>query len=146
MSDKKAETRYIVSSSPHAHAGSSVKGIMRDVIIAMLPALGFAIFFFGVAAIKLVVTCVVASVAAEVICRKAMRRDAGVGDLSAVVTGMLLAFNLPPSLPLWQAAVGSVVAIAVAKQVFGGVGYNPFNPALVGRAFLLVSCLAQMTT
>ena len=146
MSDKKAETRYIVSSSPHAHAGSSVKGIMRDVIIAMLPALGFAIFFFGVAAIKLVVTCVVACVATEVICRKAMRRDAGVGDLSAVVTGMLLAFNLPPSLPLWQAAVGSVVAIAVAKQVFGGVGYNPFNPALVGRAFLLVSCLAQMTT
>jgi electron transport complex protein RnfD len=140
------DTRYVVSSSPHMHAGTSVHGIMRDVIIAMLPALAFAIFFFGVAAIKLVVTCVVACVVTEVLCRKAMRRDAGVWDLSAVVTGMLLAFNLPPSLPLWQAAVGSVVAIAIAKQVFGGVGYNPFNPALIGRAFLLVSCLGQMTT
>ncbi len=145
MSDQ-TEIQYVVSPSPHVHAGTSVKGIMTDVIVAMLPALAFAIFFFGLAAVKLVVTCVLTCMITEVLCRKAMRRDAGVPDLSAVVTGMLLAFNLPPSLPLWQAAIGSVVAIAVAKQVFGGIGYNPFNPALVGRAFLLVSCLGPMTT
>ena len=116
------DTRYVVSSSPHVHAGTSVHGIMRDVIIAMLPALAFAIFFFGVAAIKLVVTCVVACVVTEVVCRKAMRRDAGVWDLSAVVTGLLLAFNLPPSLPLWQAAVGSVVTVADDLDYRGRAG------------------------
>jgi electron transport complex protein RnfD len=85
-------------------------------------------------------------VATEYICRKLMKRDSGIGDYSAVLTGILLAFNLPPQLPCWMAIVGSVIAIAVAKQVFGGLGYNPFNPALVGRVALLISFPVAMTT
>lgn len=118
---------------------------MRDVIIALIPALAASFLFFGWNAVRLTLTCVVVCVATEYGCRKAMRRDAGITDLSAVVTGILLAFNLPPALPTWMAAIGAFVAIAVAKQVFGGIGYNPFNPALIGRAFLLISFTGPMT-
>ena len=92
------------------------------------------------------VVCIASCLATEWVCRRAMQRDNTLSDLSAVVTGLLLAFNLPPGLPSWMAAAGSVFAIAVAKQVFGGLGYNPFNPALIGRAFLLVSFTGPMTT
>ncbi len=136
----------VVSSSPHAHSGASVTKIMRDVIIALVPALAASFVFFGLDAVRLTLTCVVVCVATEFGCRKAMRRDIGITDLSAVVTGILLAFNLPPSLPTWMAALGAFVAIAVAKQIFGGIGYNPFNPALIGRAFLLISFTGPMTT
>ncbi|MFO7870107.1 MAG: RnfABCDGE type electron transport complex subunit D [Kiritimatiellia bacterium] len=134
-----------VSSSPHVHSGASVRRIMMDVIIALLPVLAVSIYFFGRNALRLVTTCVLVSVAAEFLCRKAMRRDPGIGDLSAVVTGLLLAFNLPPALPTWLAAVGAVFAIVVAKQLFGGLGYNPFNPALAGRVALLISVPGFMT-
>jgi electron transport complex protein RnfD len=140
------KTRLTVSPSPHAHSGASVRGIMLDVVIALAPACVAAVWFFRVHAVLLLVVCVAACLATEAACRAAMRRDQTLGDLSALVTGILLALNLPPNLPLWQAALGSVVAIAVAKQVFGGIGYNPFNPALIGRAFLLISFTAQMTT
>jgi electron transport complex protein RnfD len=146
MTTETTTPKYVVSSSPHTHEGSSVKGIMRDVIIAMTPILAASIILFGTDAIRLVVTCVVSCLVTELLCRKAMGRDAGISDLSAVVTGMLLAFNLPPSLPTWMAIAGSVVSIAIAKQVFGGIGYNPFNPALIGRAFLLISFTGRMTT
>lgn len=138
--------RYLLSSSPHAHARVSVHGLMRDVIVALLPALGCAVFFFGVRALLLAGTCVAASLATEALCRLAMKRENTLGDLSAVVTGLLLALNLPPDLPLGMAIAGSVFAVAVAKQVFGGLGYTPFNPALAARAFLLVSFSEAMTT
>jgi electron transport complex protein RnfD len=146
--DKKdiAPEKLIVSSSPHAHSGSTVRGIMLDVIIAMAPAMVAAVFFFGMDALRLIGVCVATCVLTEVACRRLMNRDKGIGDLSAVVTGLLLAFNLPPSLPTWMAVVGCVIAIGIAKQVFGGIGYNPFNPALVGRVALLISFPVAMTT
>lgn len=136
---------YVVSSSPHTHSGSSVRRIMLDVIIALVPAALASIYFFGLDAARLMATCVISCVVIEAGCRKLMKRDPGIHDLSAVVTGILLAFNLPPSLPTWMAVVGCVLAIAVAKQLFGGIGYNPFNPALIGRVALLVSFPAAMT-
>ncbi|MBN2301781.1 MAG: RnfABCDGE type electron transport complex subunit D [Lentisphaerae bacterium] len=136
---------YIVSSSPHTHSGASVQRIMLDVIIALIPAILVAIYSFKWDAARLITTCVVSCVAIEAACRKLMKRDPGIYDLSAVVTGILLAFNLPPSLPTWMAVVGCVFAVAIAKQLFGGIGYNPFNPALIGRVALLVSFPAAMT-
>lgn len=140
-----SDDAYIVSTSPHAHEGTSVRRIMLDVVIALLPALAAALCFFGWDALRLTCACVLACVSTEAVCRKAMGRDLAIDDLSAVVTGMLLAFNLPPTLPTWMAVVGSVFAIAIAKQVFGGIGYNPFNPALVGRVALMISFPVAMT-
>jgi len=137
---------YVVSPSPHIHGGASVTRIMLDVLIALLPAFAVGVWHFGFDAIRLTLVCVTTCVATEAACRKAMRRNIGITDLSAVVTGVLLAFCLPPALPSWIAVIGSVVAIALAKQVFGGIGYNPFNPALIGRAFLLISFTGPMTT
>ncbi|MDX9866304.1 MAG: RnfABCDGE type electron transport complex subunit D [Kiritimatiellia bacterium] len=136
----------IISPSPHTHAGSSVERIMLDVLIALLPALAASLWFFRWHALRLTVTCVAACLLTEWLCRKAMRRASTLSDFSAAVTGLLLAFNLPPALPTWMAVAGSVFAIAVAKQVFGGLGYNPFNPALAARAFLLISFTGPMTT
>lgn len=135
----------VVSSSPHAHGGASVRRIMLDVIIALVPALLVAVLRFGMDAARLTFVCVATCVLAEALSRKMMGRDLAVGDLSAVVTGILLAFNLPPSLPSWMAVLGSVFAIIIAKQLFGGIGYNPFNPALVGRVALLISLPTFMT-
>lgn len=141
-----APEKLIVSSSPHAHSGSTVRHIMLDVIIAMVPAMIAAVFYFGLDALRLIAICTVTCVITEAICRRMMGRDLGISDLSAAVTGILLAFNLPPALPGWMAVVGSVIAIGIAKQVFGGIGYNPFNPALVGRVALLISFPVAMTT
>ncbi len=146
MLPKQNQERYILSSSPHQHARSSTSAIMLDVIVALLPAACCAVYFFGLKAVWLILTCVGTTVATEAACRLLMGREFSLGDFSAVLTGLLLAFNLPPDLPLWMAAVGSVFAIAVAKQVFGGLGYNPFNPALAGRAFMLISFTGPMTT
>ncbi len=137
---------FVLSSSPHIHSGDSVRKIMFSVIIAMLPAFVAALYFFRWDALRLTLACVIACALAEALTRKAMKRDFGITDLSAVVTGLLLAFNLPPSLPTWMAVVGSAFAIVIGKQVFGGIGYNPFNPALVGRVFLLVSFPVAMTS
>ncbi len=139
-------TRFTVSLSPHTHSGASVGTLMRDVVVALIPACAAALWFFGLQAALLLATCVVSCLATEQACRMLMRRNRTLSDGSALVTGLLLALNLPPGLPLWQAALGSVVAIAVAKQAFGGLGYNPFNPALVARAVLLISFTATMTT
>ncbi len=137
---------WLVSSSPHARAPDSVPRIMGTVLIALLPALAAAVTRFGWDAARLVFVCVAACIVGEALARRLMGRDVGVGDGSAVVTGVLLAFNLPPGVPNWMAAVGSLVAIVFAKQCYGGLGYNPFNPALVGRVFLLVAFPVAMTT
>jgi electron transport complex protein RnfD len=137
---------YIVSSSPHTHSGSSVERIMLDVLIALVPAFVAACWFFRLDALRLTAVCVASCLLTEWLCRKAMKRASTLSDFSAAVTGVLLAFNLPPALPTWMAVAGSVFSIAIAKQVFGGVGYNPFNPALAGRAFMLISFTGAMTT
>jgi len=116
------------------------------VILSLLPAFAASFYFYGWNALRLVVVCVSTCIVSEVISRKIMKRDMGINDLSAIVTGILLAFNLPPDLPSWMAVIGSVFAIVIAKQLFGGIGYNPFNPALTGRVFLLISFPVQMTT
>jgi electron transport complex protein RnfD len=137
---------YVVSSSPHAHSGASVERIMLDVLIALAPAFLAALWFFRLDALRLTFVCVATCLLTEWLCRKAMGRASALSDLSAAVTGVLLAFNLPPGLPAWMAAAGSVFAVGVAKQVYGGLGYNPFNPALAGRAFMLISFTGAMTT
>jgi electron transport complex protein RnfD len=141
-----AGPELVVGVSPHIHSGASVERIMLDVVIALLPAVAAALYFFGLNAARLIVTCVATCLATEWICRRLMGRNNTLGDFSALVTGLLLALNLPPGLPTWMAIAGGVFAIAVAKQVFGGLGYNPFNPALAARAFLLISFTGPMTT
>ena len=146
MKPKETTEHYILSSSPHTHANVSVRRLMLDVVIALLPTTAAGVFFFGMPAVWTIATCVATCIVTEALCRMAMRRDNTIGDLSAVVTGLLLALNLPAGLPLWMAVVGSVFAIGVAKQVFGGLGMNPFNPALAARAFMLISFTGPMTT
>jgi len=146
MKPKETAEHFILSSSPHAHSNASVSRIMQDVIIALLPTTAMGIWFFGMPAVWTIAVCVATCVATEAFCRMAMKRDNTIGDLSAVLTGLLLALNLPAGIPLWMAVVGSVFAIVVAKQVFGGLGMNPFNPALAARAFMLISFTGPMTT
>ena len=146
MKPKETAEHYLLSSSPHTHAKSSVSRIMLDVIIALLPTAAAGVWFFGLPAVWTIATCVATCLVTEALCRLAMKRENTIGDLSAVVTGLLLALNLPAGLPLWMAVVGSVFAIGIAKQVFGGLGMNPFNPALAARAFMLISFTGPMTT
>ena len=136
----------IVTSSPHVRAQDSVKKIMWSVVIALLPAVFAAVYFFKARAISVVLTAIVGAVLTEYIFQKIRNKKITIEDGSAVVTGLLLALTLPPSIPLWTAFFGSVVAIGLGKQVFGGIGQNPFNPALVGRAFLTAAYPVLMTT
>ena len=136
----------IVTSSPHVRAQDSVKKIMWSVVIALLPAVFAAVYFFKARAISVVLTAVAGAVLTEYIFQKIRNKKITIEDGSAVVTGLLLALTLPPSIPLWTAFFGSVVAIGLGKQVFGGIGHNPFNPALVGRAFLTAAYPVLMTT
>lgn len=136
----------IVSSSPHIHNEDSISTAMRDVIIALIPALLASLYYFRLAALSVIVTCVVVAVVSEYICRKIMKREITISDYSAVITGLLLAFCLPPAVPLWIAAVGAAAAIVFGKQLFGGLGNNIFNPALVGRAVLVASWPVALTT
>ena len=140
--------QLIVAPAPHAHSGDSVRRNMLLVILALLPAYVVSVLEFGCGALITAAISVIACVCTEwVISRyllKAQRQT--IGDLSAVLTGLLLAFNLPSSIDWWIVIIGAVVAIGVGKMTFGGLGQNPFNPALVGRVFLLISFPAQMTT
>ena len=146
MKPKDTAEHYILSSSPHAHAPVGVSQLMLDVIIALLPTTAAGVVFFGWPAVWTIATCVATCVLTEALCRLAMGRESTLGDFSAVLTGLLLALNLPAGIPLWMAVVGSVFAIGVGKQVFGGLGKNPFNPALAARAFMLISFTGPMTT
>jgi electron transport complex protein RnfD len=134
-----------LSSSPHLHSGETTPQVMRAVIVALLPACAAAIYFFGLPALKVLLFCSLGCMAAELLCLRAMGKPGGIADGSAAVTGILLALNLPPHSPWWLAVLGAGVAIAVGKQVYGGLGYNPFNPALVARVVLLISFPVQMT-
>lgn len=138
-------TSFTVSASPHLHSGNSTKRVMLDVIIALIPACAASIWLFGWRCALVILTCVTACVLAEALCRIILKRPQTVSDGSAVVTGLLLALNLPSGLPLWQAALGGVAAIVIAKQMFGGIGQNFVNPALVGRIILLASFPDTMT-
>jgi len=119
---------------------------MLDVIIALTPAMLAAVYYFRLRAVVLVATCVVASAATEWLCNMIRRKPFSLDDFSAVVTGIILALSLPPRLPVWTAVIGSVIAVAIGKMVFGGLGANIFNPAMVGRTFLAVSFGTLMTT
>lgn len=130
------EDRLIVTASPHIRDTSTTRGLMGNVVIALLPAVLAAGLIFGVQALVLVAVTTLACVAFEYIYEKLLKKSNTVGDLSAVVTGIILALNMPVGMPLWIAVVGAFVAIVITKQLFGGLGYNFANPALVGRIVL----------
>ena len=134
-----------VSSNPHVRSKTDTSNIMLTVVIALLPAAGFGIYNFGLDALILILVTVASTVLTEFIFEKICKRKVTIGDYSAVVTGLLLAMNLPASAPWWIGAVGGVFAILVVKMLFGGLGQNFMNPALGGRCFLLISFTSIMT-
>lgn len=140
--------KIIVSLSPHAHGTDSVEKNMYGVLIALIPALIASLYFFGLGAAVVLCTSVLACVCFEWLIAKFIlkRERTTITDGSAILTGLLLGFNLPSNLPIWIIIIGALVAIGIGKMTFGGLGNNPFNPALVGRCFLLVSFPAQMTS
>lgn len=138
-------TMYTVSSSPHIREKDNTQSIMRDVIIALLPATIAGVYFFKMDALRIIFASVISCVLAEYIWQKSTKTKVTISDLSAVVTGLLLAFNLPASAPIWLPIIGGFFSIIVVKQFFGGLGQNIVNPALAGRAFLLASWPVQMT-
>ena len=145
MTDYK-NLKLIATSNPHIRGSETTRSIMLDVIIAMCPALIWAIIYFGVEALLLTAVSVIGCVAFEGLYRKLMHKPQSIDDLSAVVTGMLLAFVCPPTLPYWMIIIGAFFAIVVVKQLYGGIGCNFLNPALAGRAALLASYATAMTT
>lgn len=139
--------KLIVSAAPHVHSKDSVRRNMLNVIIALIPAFAVSLVAFGWGALIVTATSVAACVCFEwLIAKFILKQKTTIGDCSAILTGLLLAFNLPSNLPLWIVLIGALVAIGVGKMTFGGLGQNPFNPALVGRVFLLISFPVQMTT
>lgn len=135
-----------VSSSPHVRDNSSTKSIMRDVVIALIPATLVGIYNFRISALLVILTTCVTCVLSEYIWQKCMKQPITTNDFSALLTGLLLALNLPATIPLWMCVIGGVFAIIVAKQMFGGLGQNFMNPALAARCFLLISFTGKMTT
>lgn len=136
-----------ISTNPHIQTKKDTKVLMRDVVIALMPAMLAAIVFFGLDSLRVILTSVAACVMFEyMVCRYWFRTENSTSDYSAVITGLLLAYNLPSTMPCWMILIGAFVAIVVAKMCFGGLGCNIFNPALVGRVFLFISFPVQMTT
>lgn len=140
------EHKFIVSSSPHIHKKESVSDIMLDVIIALLPATFMGVYCFGIRAALVILTAIAASMLSEYAYQKLMKKPVTVGDLSAMVTGLLIGLNMPPLIPLWMVVVGSAFAIIIVKQLYGGLGKNYLNPALAARGFMLVAWAGAMTT
>jgi len=137
---------FIVSSSPHIRSKDSVQSVMRDVVIALLPATAFGVYNFGIKALIVLVLSVLSAVGAEALYQKAAGQKVTINDYSAIITGLLLGLNLPHTVPFWIPIMGSVFAIVIVKQLFGGLGQNFMNPALGARAFLLISFAGIMTT
>ncbi|MBQ5623378.1 MAG: RnfABCDGE type electron transport complex subunit D [Alistipes sp.] len=138
---------FIVAPSPHMHSVESTRSLMRDVLIALIPALVVSTVVYGLDVLKVTAIAVASCVLIEYLIQKYLiKGPSTIGNLSAVITGVLLAFNLPANIPWWIIVVGALVAIGVGKMTFGGLGRNPFNPALVGRVFLLIAYPVQMTS
>lgn len=144
--DKKTYSNLVVSSSPHIVSNEDTSVIMRWVLIALCPSLAVSIYVFGVRVIILTAVCIVASMFFEWAYNKLMKKPQTVGDLSAAVTGMLIAFNVPSGLPYWIAILGCFVAIVIVKQLYGGIGKNLVNPAITARIVLFISFATEMTT
>ena len=138
--------RLKISSCPHLQSDLDTPYIMKQVIIALLPVAAAAGYFFGSGAILLILNCILSSIITEGVILKMRKKVLAIGDYSAVLTGLLLALTLPPSTSWYAACIGSVVAIGVGKHVFGGLGSNIFNPALIGRAFLMAAYPKMLTT
>lgn len=137
--------KLFISPSPHGRNSMKTQGIMLNVILALMPAAIASAVIFGLRSVLLIAVCIVSCVGFEFLCRKLMKRENTISDLSAVVTGLLLAMNLPVTLPVWMAVIGSFVAIVIVKQLFGGLGQNFANPAITARIVLMVSFPAAMT-
>jgi electron transport complex protein RnfD len=136
-----------ISPSPHVHGNETTRKLMLGVVLALMPALFVSVFYFGIGAIIVTVTSVISCILFEyLIQRYILKKPVSITDGSALVTGLLLAFNLPSNIPVFIIIIGSLVAIGIAKMTFGGLGNNPFNPALVGRVFMLISFPVQMTS
>lgn len=141
------KNKLIIAPTPHIHSGDSVQKNMRAVIVALIPAMLVSFYFFGLGAFIVTATSVAACVVFEYLITKfLLKKESTISDGSAVITGLLLAMNLPANLPLWMIIVGALFAIGVVKMSFGGLGKNPFNPALAARVFLLFSFPVEMTT
>lgn len=138
--------KFTVTASPHAHSSETTTGIMLDVIISLIPAAVVSVAYFGIKAFAVILTTVLSCVLFEYLSRKLLKRSNTLGDLSAVVTGLILAFNLPPTIPLWMAVIGSFIAIVIVKQMFGGIGMNFVNPAITARIILMSSFPVAMST
>ncbi len=139
-------TKIFAAPSPHVHGGESTRRIMGDVLLALVPALAVSTYYFGLRVLMITAVSVAACVIFEYLIQRLLFRSRStIGDLSAVVTGVLLAFNVPVGIPWWIVVVGALVAIGIGKITFGGLGCNPFNPALTGRIFLLIAYPVQMT-
>ncbi len=137
--------KLIVSSSPHIHDKRTTTDVMLDVIIALIPATIMGLYYFGLRAGLVLLTSVISCVLCEYIYQKASGKTVAVGDLSAAVTGLLLGLNLPSSIPLWMVVIGSIFAIALVKQLYGGIGKNFLNPALAARCFMIIAWAGAMT-
>lgn len=144
--DKKFHDNLVVSSAPHIVSEYDTTRLMGSVILALLPSLIASTFIFGARVVLLCVVCVIASVGFEWIYNVLMKRKQTIGDLSAALTGLLIAFNVPSNFPLWQAVIGCFFAIVVVKQLYGGIGKNFVNPAITARIFLFISFASNMST
>lgn len=140
------DNQLYLSSSPHIHSGETTERIMRLVIYALLPATLVSLYFFGLPALKVLLICTLGCVAFEALANKLLKQPLSIKDGSGALTGLLLALNLPPSSSWWIALFGAAIAILIGKMIYGGLGYNPFNPALVARVVLLISFPVQMTS
>lgn len=145
MATEEKKHPLIVSVSPHVRDEETISRIMWSVSLALLPAFIASIYYFGPRALFVTAVCIITSVLSEYLFQKAVKKRVTINDGSAFLTGLLLGMNLPPSLPFYIPMVGSVIAIVITKQLFGGLGYNIFNPALIGRAFLLITWPKAMT-
>ncbi|HMA69254.1 MAG TPA: RnfABCDGE type electron transport complex subunit D, partial [Candidatus Mcinerneyibacterium sp.] len=141
-----SQNKLNVSISPHLKKDISVKKVMWLVIAALLPAYIHTIYLYGISTVWVSLTAVIAAVISEAGMQKLFKKEVTISDGSAILTALLLTFNVPPSIALWKVALATVFAIVVAKQLFGGLGYNIFNPALVGRAFLVASYPVAITS
>ena len=145
MEGKNKLNKFLISVSPHVQDHDSIRRIMISVILALLPAGIFSVYLFGLHALYVILLSIASAVLTEWACLKVMKRPLTLDDGSAVLTGLLLAYNVPAEVPLWLPVVGSAAGILLGKMVFGGIGYNPMNPAIIGRAFLMASWPVHMT-